>query len=163
VKQEVDKWTYVGGLGGDTLPLTGSLESYDQYPQDPPALIQYFLDRTSGDTEPDPEGSATLTIAGVLLSNYAPAETRAVFLEALRLSPRAEMVSDENGLITYRVHADGWQGPSTTTFTIDKSTGWATEYAVRFDRMEGADDDMAPTDLPDIRRTFTVSIVDAIP
>ncbi|WP_120493458.1 hypothetical protein [Microbacterium phyllosphaerae] len=164
VRPEPDRWTYIGGIGGDTAPLSGSLESYAEYPQDPQALIKYFVDQASGDPAfPDPEGSATLNIAGVLLSNYAPVATRAVFFEALRLSSRAELVSDQNGLLTYRIRLDGMQGPNTTTLTIDSATGWATEYAVRFDRADGAGGDMAPGDLPDLHRTFTVSIVDVIP
>ncbi|PVE91652.1 hypothetical protein [Microbacterium sp. TPD7012] len=164
VRPDIDQWTYTGGIGGETLPLTGSLESYAQYPQDPAALLQYFRDLAQGDPQmPDVEGSAVLNVAGVLISNYAPAATRAIFLEALELSPRAEVVSADNGIVTYRMHVDGWQGPSTTTVSIDTSTGWVTESTVRFDRADGAEGDMAPSDVPDIRRTFTVSIVDAIP
>lgn len=164
VRSEIDRWTYTGGIGGDTAPLSGSLESYAQYPQDPQALIQYFLDRASGEsTTSDPLASATLNIADVLVTNYAPAEMRAVFLEALRLSSRAELVSEQNGLLTYLIRTDDWQGARTTTLTIDGATGWATEYAVRFDRTDGEVGDMAPDDAPDIHRTFTVAIIDAIP
>lgn len=164
VQQEPQEWTYTGGVGGEEPPLTGSLESYAAYPQEPSALLQYFRDRAAGDPEqPDVEGSAALNIAGVLESNYAPAVTRATFLEALALSPRVELLSTAGSIVTYQIRADGWQGARTTTLSIDTATGWATEYTVRFDRTDGAEGDMAPTDVPDIRKTFTVSIVDALP
>lgn len=164
VRQETQETIYTGGIGGEIGPLLGSLESYAVYPQDPAALIQYFRDQAALNSEQsDVEGGVALDIAGVLLSNYAPAATRATFLEALALTPRAERVSTQGSVVTYRIRSDGWQGARTTTVSIDTTTGWATEYTVRFDRTDGAEGDMAPSDVPDIHRTFTVSIIDALP
>lgn len=164
VVPETQEWTYPGGIGGEEGPILGSLEYYAAYPQDSQSLLQYFRDRAALDPEQtDPEGSIALSITDLLASNYAPAATRATFLEALALTPRAELVSTEGSVVTYRIRADGGQGARTTTLSIDTTTGWATEYTVRFDRAEGAEGGMAPVDVPDIRRTFTTSIIDAIP
>lgn len=98
-----------------------------------------------------------------LTGNLAPATVRATFIEALALSDRSEVVSTQGDIVTYQFRFTEMSVPRTVTLSIDTSTGWATEYTSRTDRAEGAGGDMVPSYVPDVRKTFTVSIVNSVP
>ncbi|WP_156172668.1 hypothetical protein [Microbacterium sp. Ag1] len=51
----------------------------------------------------------------------------------------------------------------TDTVSINTATGWATEYTLRSDRIDTGQGDMVPPTVPDIRMTYSVSIVDSAP
>lgn len=159
----VEEWTYTGGIGGEILPLTGSLESYDQYPNDPAALVRWFHDRavSFGSSEEEAEELAASNIIDVLTTNYAPADIRAAFVEALPLTGEAEQIGSAGSVVTYRFRFTHMSDPCAVTLSIDMATGWAVEYTSRFDRIGDASVDLAPADVPDIRRTFEVSVVDS--
>ncbi|PCE14186.1 hypothetical protein AUC47_06010 [Microbacterium sp. SZ1] len=163
---DVQTWTYPGGIGGETLPLTGSEEWYLQYPQDPQALLQWFRDRASeGMADPAAVDEVALSnVIDVLVENYAPAPTRATFIEALAVSGHAEITSTDGDIVTYRCRFTEMSDPSTVTVSVDRTTGWVVEYTSRHDRTD-ADSlaDPAPTATPDIRKTITTRIVDALP
>lgn len=164
-RPEVEEHASAGGVwrgGGDVL--FGSLDSYAEYPTDPQALLQHLLDRhlSWGGSQDDADESVVGAIIEELTSNYAPPDVRAAFAEALALSG-AEVESAVGNVVTYRLRFTKVSFPTTVTVAIDTSTGWVREYTSRADRSDNAEQDMAPTDVPDIRKTFTVSIVDALP
>ncbi|WP_091234588.1 hypothetical protein [Microbacterium sp. 3J1] len=163
---DVQTWTYTGGIGGETVPLTGSDEWYLQYPDDPQALLQSFRDRAS-EWGSDPAALDELALSNVidvLVENYAPAATRATFIEAVTLSGNAEIIATDGDVVTYRSRFTEMSDPMTVTVSIDHTTGWVVEYTSRRDRTDvDAATDPAPADIPDIRKTMTTTIVDALP
>lgn len=165
-RADVQTWTYTGGIGGEILPLTGSDDWYLQYPSDPQALLQWLRDRASGQgAEPGAVDDIALSdVIDELIGNYAPAATRATFIEALALSEDVEVTATEGDVVTYRCRFMQMGDPVTVTVSIDQTTGWVVEYTSRRDRTDAdAAVDPAPADIPDIRKTMTVSIVDALP
>ena len=164
-RPDVEQWSVTGGLDGEGGPARGSLEDYARYPKDPQALIQH-LRAVVAEWAPSDEvvdEVVALTIVDVLVSNFAPSIERATFLEALALTGRTEMLSSNGSIVTYRLRYSASSDPGRTeTVSIDTTTGWVTEFTMRYDRNHGAEGDMAPSDIPDIRRTFTVTIVDSV-
>lgn len=162
----VESWTTSGGFsvgGGDGLH--GSLESYSWVPTDPQALLQLLRDQqlANGASAEDVEEVVVSILIEELTYNVAPPEVREVLVEALALSERTEVVATNGTVVTYRLRVTATQFAQTQWISIDTATGWVTQLSVRFDRATGADQDMVPSDVPDIRRTFSVSIVDALP
>ncbi|MEW2460222.1 hypothetical protein [Microbacterium sufflavum] len=159
----VGRWTFTGGFDTEVGPPTGSTEYFAQFPRDPQALLEFAKSFERG-YEMVPEQAdeaAVITIMDALRSNVAPADLREALISALALSPLVE-ATPSGGTVIYRArfqHIDA----RTDTLTVDTTTGWMSEYTLRYDRTDGADGDMVPTDVPDIRYTATVSIVDAIP
>jgi hypothetical protein len=73
------------------------------------------------------------------------------------------VVAADGTVVTYRLRVTAIDSPQTQWISIDTATGWVTQLSIRFDRTDDAAGDMVPTDVPDIRKTFTVAIVDALP
>lgn len=147
-----------GGIGWD----------FAEFPTDPQALLDYLGAQLLGydGYEPSEEARqefAVEEIVSTLRSNFAPATVRQTFLSALELSGLAQAITS-NGAVIYSIRFET-RGSRTDTVTIDPVTGWVTEYTLRWDRDAGpaAAGDMVPTNIPDIRMTYTVSIVDEIP
>lgn len=159
----VGQWTFSGGFDTEVGPPRGSAEYYAQFPRNPQALLEFAKNFERGYDMPPEQAdeAAVITIMDELRSNVTPADLRDALVKALALSPIVE-ASSANGSTTYRV-ALQYIDARTDTLTIDEATGWMSEYTLRYDRTDGADGDMVPTDVPDIRFTSTVSIVDAIP
>ncbi|WP_431806324.1 hypothetical protein [Microbacterium paraoxydans] len=159
----VSRWTFTGGFDTEVGPPVGSTEYFAQFPRDPQALLEFAkgFERGYDVTPGEADEAAVTTIMDALRSNVAPADLREALIAALALSPLVE-ATPSGGNVTYRVrfqHIDA----RTDTLTIDTATGWMSEYTLRYDRTDGTEGDMVPTDVPDIRYTSTVSIVDAIP
>ncbi|MFJ6531007.1 hypothetical protein [Microbacterium sp. NPDC091662] len=163
-RAEIYESSYVGGFGDGEMPIPGSAQWYAQYPDDPGQLIQFFRDKfASGAAEPERAEELMLNaLSEELMANYAPAQTRKTLLQALELTGRAEKISVSAGVIIYRIHYSVMSIPTTTTISIDAETGWVTEFTSRVDR-GGNEDGIVPANIPDIRKTFTVSIVDSLP
>lgn len=163
-RSEVYDSSYSGGFGDGAAPIRGSDGWYAQYPEDPGLLIQNLRDKfvSQGVDSERADELVVNEIIDELIANYAPARTRETFVEALELSGHAEKTVTNGGVATYRLHQADVGYPRTITISIDSATGWATEFTSRVDR-GGASGDIAPGDLPDIRKTFAVSIVDDAP
>ncbi|SFR31920.1 hypothetical protein SAMN04488591_0116 [Microbacterium azadirachtae] len=163
-REDVQGWTNPGGIGGEVQPLQGSLGWAAQYPNDPQALLQYLRDRASarGMVGEAGEQAVANDIIGVLLTNYAPAQTRATFIKALDLTGRAQISSTAGTLVTRSVHlTELYDGPRTVAVTIDSATGWVVEYDERWDH-DGSGG-VVPSEVPGVHRSFTVTIVDGLP
>ncbi|WP_341934082.1 hypothetical protein MRBLWO14_003207 [Microbacterium sp. LWO14-1.2] len=149
----------------DGSPEPGSAAFYAQFPADPQSLLDQLRAKDRGHEQRDAErrDAAVQDIVTVLRVSDAPASVRQTFVAALALSG-AEVVSAANGITTYRMRYDHF-GARTDTISISDATGWATEYTLRWDRVSGssADGDVVPPTVPDIRMTYSVSIVDAVP
>ncbi|MBO9625569.1 MAG: hypothetical protein J7484_04250 [Microbacterium sp.] len=155
----------LGGIPGEGGVPFGGLESYAEYPADAHELLGYLDDRAvaSGRVADGVRDYVVDAVLGVVRSNIAPAQTRATFLDALKLLEETEVVSVSGGITTYRVQYGQSGLPHTVTISVDAATGWTTEYSIRWGRTEGATGDMVPTSVPDIHWTYEVSIVDALP
>ena len=160
---EVLRGTSLGAFPSDVGLASGSEESYQDIPADPDALIPYLRELLISKWSVDPAEADELVWASIvdtLTTNFAPAATRATFLEAL--SSHAETISVEGSIVTYRLRYSQSGTARTVDVSIDTATGWATEASTRWDRPSGAQDPV-PRTVPDLHETFTVSIVDSIP
>lgn len=160
--QGAREWESVGGYEGDTYPRLGSAEWVAAFPRDPQALLDFARTYMRGYAMTPEEASeaAVGTLVDLLRSNLAPIDLRQSALQALDLAGVA--ASTANGVETYRVtyeHLDH----RTDTISIDTATGWATEYTLRSARGGAGQGDMVPQSVPDIRMTYSVSIVDSAP
>ncbi|MFJ3471379.1 hypothetical protein ACIPJ1_00430 [Microbacterium maritypicum] len=156
------EWTSAGGFEGDASPRRGSAEWSAAFPRDPYALLEFARTymRAYEQTPAQANEAAVSTLVDVLRSNVAPADLRQSVLHALDLA--GVPASTANGIETYRIryeHIDR----RTDTVSIDTATGWATEYTLRSDRVDAGPGDMVPQTVPDIRMTYSVSIVDSAP
>jgi hypothetical protein len=160
--QGVREWTSVGGFEGDASPRRGSAEWSAAFPRDPHALLDFARTYMRGyeQTPAQANEAAVSALVDVLRSNVAPADLRQSALHALDLA--GVTASTANGVETYRIryeHIDR----RTDTVSIDTATGWASEYTLRSDRVDAGQGDMVPQTVPDIRMTYSVSIVDSAP
>lgn len=97
-----------------------------------------------------------------LLLNIAPPDVRKAYLDALALSGLVQTEGVGSGTVRYEYRRD-LHDPRTETITVDETTGWVIEHAVRYDRTGNAAADIVSSSVPDIRTTYTVSIVDSAP
>jgi hypothetical protein len=156
------EWRSFGGIEIGVSPLLGSVEWAAAFPRDPQALLDFARTYMRGyEQTPEQASEAAVdTLINVLRSNLAPADLRQSVLKALDLAGVATSKAD--GLVTYRMvyeHMDH----RTDTISIDTTTGWAAEYSLRSDRVDAGPREMVPQTVPDIRMTFSVSIVDSAP
>jgi len=161
---DVLRATSLGSFPSDVGLASGSEDSYRDFPSDPNALIPYLRELLITQWSVDPSEAdelVTASIVDTLTTNFAPAATRATFLQAL--SARAETVSTVGSIVTYRVRYSQAGSARTVDVSIDTSTGWATEESTRWDRGASGSQDTVPTDVPDYHQTFAVSIVDSVP
>jgi len=164
VQPGADGWWSPGGLGGDMLPATGSIDSYANLPRDPQALLDDLRARISGWTSTQREADDALLegLTFELLLNIAPPDVRKAYLDALAVSGLVQTEGAGSGTVRYEYRRD-LHDPRTETITVDEATGWVIEHAVRYDRTVNAAVDIVSSSVPDIRTTYTVSIVDSAP
>ncbi|WP_152642345.1 hypothetical protein [Microbacterium sp. SA39] len=145
-----------GGLEYGDLPSIGGPTYYDQQPRDPQALLDYWYDFFSeaGDSRED---SVMMEILSVLHSNYAPADMRVAYIEALKVSGRAAIDSTSGSIVTYAVDFDQIDARR-ETISIDMNTGWVTEYTQKYVKDDGG---LVPAGVPDIRVRIETTIMDA--
>ena len=164
VNSEVTGYWNTGGQAGDSDPQTGSTAGYAAYPRDPQALLDYLRTQVAA-YSPAPEAVEDGLVENfiwTLQSNIAPADVRAAFLGAFELSGLAQIDVTNDGKTRYQVHRSLFDA-RTESIVVDPTTGWVTEYTMRYDRTDGAEGDMVPANVPDVRTTFTVSIVNSVP
>ena len=158
-----ETWS-TGGLAGDAFPPVGSTEYYADLPREPHALLDHLRTVvgtwTSGQEETDDALLENMT--STLLSNFAPADVREAYMGALTLSGLARTTPSDDGTVSFEVRREQYS-PRTETMLVDETTGWVTVHTVRYDRESGASGDMVPADVPDIRTTYTVSLVNSGP
>ncbi|MFB8190942.1 hypothetical protein ACFC14_16615 [Microbacterium sp. NPDC055988] len=160
----VGETSSTGGLAGDAFPPVGSTEYYADLPREPRALLDHLRAVVGTWTSsPEETDDALLeNMTSTLLSNFAPADVRKAYVGALTLSGLAQTSSSDDGTVSFELRREQYS-PRTEKLIVDESTGWATVHTVRYDRQAGATGDMVPTDVPDIRTTYTVSIANSGP
>lgn len=161
--QITESWS-TGGLAGDSLPLTGSTEYYADLPRDPEALLDYLRLKIAGwaSTQAEADDALLEDLTFTLTSNVAPADIREAYIGAFALSGLARVDESVDGTVSFHVRREQYN-PRTETVSVDEATGWATEHIVRYDRGNRASEDMVPPEVPDVRTTYTVSIVNSVP
>ena len=155
-------WTSPGGFEGEEYPLRGSTEWFAAFPLDPPALLDYARTHERGyEQSPEQAGEAAVsTIFDTLRSNVAPASLRQSLLAALDLSGLAEQTAGADGVVTYRMsyaHLDR----RVDTISVDMTTGWVSEYTARWTQSDATSNHLVPNSVPDIRMTYSVSVVNS--
>jgi hypothetical protein len=145
-----------GGLEYGDLPGVGGPTYYDAEPRDPQALLDYWYAFFSeaGDARED---SVLMELLSVLKSNFAPADVRAAYIEALQVTGRAAVESTNGSIVTYAVEFDQVDARR-ETISIDMTTGWVTEYTQTYVKDDGG---LVPSGIPDSRVTIQTAIVDA--
>jgi hypothetical protein len=128
-------------------PVDVLRDSYDEMPREPEELLKWFQT-----TSPGGEVKAMLD---ALYMNLPPADIRSALLGALALSEAFEVVDQTEETATLEL--DRVEGGS-EQFQIDTTNGIITEVVTVRD-----DDAIVPAGTPDIRQTFTTSVVDTAP
>lgn len=161
--QITGSWS-TGGLAGDSFPLTGSMEYYENLPRDPQALLEYLRQRIANwaSTQAEADDALLEDMTFTLTSNIAPPDVREAYIGAFASSGLARVDESVDGTVSFEVRREQYNS-RTETVLVDESTGWVTEHTVRYDRGDRASEDMVPSGVPDIRTTYTVSIVNSIP
>lgn len=160
VNTEVRGNWYPSGQSGDGEPLPDP----NAYPRDPQALLDYLRAQVAAYAQSPEEidDGVIERLIYKLQSNTAPADERAAYLGALGLSGLAQVDVTNDRKTRYRVHRSLYDA-RTETIVVDPATGWVTEYTLRYDRTDGAEGDMVPGNVPDIRTTYAVAIVNSGP
>lgn len=147
----VAAWTSHGNDGG-----YGNLLA--SLPTDATALIDWLRQQ---DAEPDKMG---WILARMLSYNAGSPAQRAAMYSALSQLPGAELLSADDHTATVQYRTDGGD-PSMPmldwwrTVTIDRTTGYVTEYTERL----GSNPALVPDSVPDVKYTYMVSVVDSAP
>jgi len=147
----VASWSSHGNAGG-----YGSLLA--SLPADATALIEWL--RQQG-AEPDKMG---WILARMLSYNAGSPAQRAAMYSALSQLPGAELIYADDRTATIQYWTDGGDPSLPTldwwrTVTIDRTTGYVTEYTERL----GSNPALVPDSVPDAKYTYTVSVVDSAP
>lgn len=154
-----DQVTERRGLGAEGLGWRSD-EWYQALPTESEALLDYLYALHPADSLEQTEEESVELMVNELRSNHAPATVRAALLGALHRADIVEIVPSQDGVTEFRIRYEV-RGGRTDTLSVSDATGWVTEYTMRVDRA-GDEQDPVPSDIPDVRMTYTVSIVDAV-
>ncbi|WP_420097558.1 hypothetical protein [Brevibacterium sediminis] len=146
----------LGWLG--TAGANNLASALSDLPGDPQSVIAWLQDNG---VEPEKRG---WVLARLLSFNAGTPAQRATLYEALALLPGATLVHSDANAATVLYVTDGGDPAQPTldwyrTVTIDRATGYVTEYTERL----GSAPALVPDAVPDVRSTYTVSVVDAAP
>lgn len=160
----VIEWTSPGGFDGEVYPLRGSTEWFAAFPLDPAALLDYARIHERGyEQSPEQANEAAInTIFDTLRSNVAPAPLRQSLLGALDLSGLTQRSVGADGLVTYRMDY-AYHDRRVDTISIDTATGWVSEYTAHWKQTDATSNNLVPESVPDVRMTYSVSIVNSRP
>lgn len=138
---------------------------FDTMPRDPQAMVEWIRDYLGPDREGWQEGKIGWMLIGLLSFNVGDPEMRAAMYQALSLLPGSTVGPEQGGqrTITFDSHIATPDASGTSlkryTVTIEMATGLVTETTETSDVGLG----IFPGDVPDIRTSYDVSIVDALP
>ncbi|MFK0241921.1 hypothetical protein ACIQTX_13780 [Microbacterium sp. NPDC090281] len=138
---------------------------FDTMPRDPHAMVAWIRDYQGSDREGWEDGKVGWMLIGLLSFNVGDPEMRAAMYRALSLLP-GSMVGPEQGgqrTITFDSQLATPEGGGTSqtryTVTVEMATGHVMETTETSDVGLG----IFPSDVPDTRTSYEVSIVDALP
>ncbi|AZS40176.1 hypothetical protein CVS54_01500 [Microbacterium oxydans] len=138
---------------------------FDTMPRDPHAMLAWIRDYQGPDREGWEDGKVGWMLIGLLSFNVGDPEMRAAMYRALSLLPGSTVGPEQEGqrTITFDSQLATPEGDGTSltryTVTIEVGTGLVTETTETSDVGLG----IMPSDVPDTRVRYEMSIVDALP
>ncbi|WP_314474783.1 hypothetical protein [uncultured Microbacterium sp.] len=150
------------------LPESGAedvLWFFESLPRDPAAMVVWIDDYLGPDTQDWAEGKVGWLLIGLLSQNVGDPEMRAAMYRALSTLPGSTVGVEHDGrrTVTFDSHLAfsevGERSLRRSTMTIDMATGLVTETTDTSEVGEGT----IPSDVPDSRMTFEMSVVDSLP
>ena len=134
-------------------------------PRDPDAMTDWIRDRLGPDLAGWEEGKIGWMLIGLLSFNVGDPGWRASMYRALSALPGSTVGQDHEGkrTVTFDSHLGASQGFQTSlrrfTVTIEMATGIVREITSTSEVGEG----MVPSEIPDSRMTFEMSVVESLP
>lgn len=169
-QQEVAHSSYApygvaGGAGSPwPTPAGDSLSAFfEAMPKDPDQLISWIDDHQ--ETAPEDEnGKVGWLLIELLALNGGSPEARATMYSALSMLDGFIVLQADGDLVTVALDSavDDLSGNPTVqrrTATIDMSTGLVTETTLT----TGSGSALVPDDIPDVRRVYSITVVDDAP
>ncbi|MGH3690662.1 MAG: hypothetical protein ACRDT7_10940 [Microbacterium sp.] len=150
------------------LPESGAedvLWFFESLPRDPATMIAWIYDYLGADEQGWADGKVGWLLIGLLSHNVGDPEMRAAMYRALSLLPGSTVGAEQNGqrTVTFDSHLGSSESAETSlrrfTLTIEMATGIVTETTDTTSVGEGP----IPSDVPDSRSTFEMSVVDTLP
>jgi len=138
---------------------------FETMPRDPDAMIAWIHDYLGPDEQGWVDGKVGWLLIGLLSHNVGDAEMRASMYRALSTLPGSTVAAEQGGrrTVTFDSHLSSPDTEQTSlrrfTLTIDMATGLVTETTDTSAVGEG----IIPSDVPDSRSTFEMSVVDTLP
>lgn len=138
---------------------------FDTMPRDPQAMVAWIRDYLGPDRDGWQEGKIGWMLIGLLSFNVGDPEMRATMYRSLSLLPGSTVGPEQGGqrTITFDSHLATSEGGGTSlkryTVTIEIATGLVTETTETSDVGVG----IIPSDVPDSRTRYEMSVVDALP
>jgi hypothetical protein len=138
---------------------------FESLPRDPATMIAWIHDYQGSDTQGWADGKVGWLLIGLLSHNVGDPEMRAAMYQALSLLPGSTVGAEQDGerTVTFDSHLGSSESSETSlrrfTLTIDMATGIVTETTDTTSVGEGP----IPSDVPDSRMAFEMSVVDTLP
>lgn len=138
---------------------------FENLPRDPNAMIASIDDYLGADAQGWVDGKVGWLLIGLLSHNVGDAEMRASMYRALSLLPGSTVGGEQSGrrTVTFDSQLSSSETAQTSlrrfTLTIDMATGLVTETTDTSAVGEG----LIPSDVPDSRMTFEMSVIDTLP
>jgi hypothetical protein len=138
---------------------------FDSMPRDPQAMVAWIRDHQGSDLDGWEDGKVGWMLIGLLSFNVGDPEMRASMYRALSLLPGSTVGPEQGGQRTITFDSPlAMSGADATsleryTLTIETATGLVMETTATSDVGQG----VIPSDVPDTRTSYEVSIVDALP
>ena len=133
-------------------PIAAFADLYDTLPRDPQQLLAWATEA----------GGESKTLMDLVWLDLPPADLRSAAYRALALLPGFTVTSTEGDLTTLERRTDLGLGETYVgTLTVDMSNGQMRSYTSSI--LQETGDGIAPAGVPDMRMTFTSTVVDAAP
>lgn len=134
-------------------------------PRETEAMVAWISERLGSDAERWSDGGVGDVLIGLLSYNVGPPDLRAAMYRTLSTLEASSSGEESAGRRTVTFASlftvPGEDAPMHTrqTMTIDMTTGMVLETTYTLDVAPG----VVPSDVPDIRRTYSTSVVDSLP
>ena len=138
---------------------------FESMPRDPATMIAWIHDYMGSDEQGWADGKVGWLLIGLLSHNVGDPEMRAAMYRALSLLPGSTVGAEHDGerTVTFDSHLGSSESVQTSlrrfTVTIDMATGIVTETTDTTSVGEG----VIPSDVPNSRMTFEMTVVDSVP
>jgi len=144
---------YPGGIQGGA-PIDPYRDDYDTLPRDPERLLDWARGQAPG--------YESKVLMDLVWLDLAPKDLRSASYQALALLPGFSVVDTDGDLTTLERSDDIGDGETlVASLVIDTATGQLRSYASSV--LQAGGDGIAPEGVPDMRMTFTTTVVESAP